>query len=599
MRGAVVALVALAGCGSSVAHQRSVSEMTKLLPAALEAERPKEGDPRTAHVRVWVDAGVRVQPKWKDEITDQIDYANQLLTPLLGVKLVVDSIKDWDRAGDPSAALVQLTELDKAEGAAWVIGYVTPPDTATKVLEDLGAAEPLGHHIAVRGWVEKAEAEALADKLPDLKESERGEVLAAHRRHKQTVVLIHALATTLGAIAETESTQLQHPTYSATQNQFSERNRELLQIAIDGRLAAATELATANRLIEAIEKTPWGGWIPASHDAVVTRLRVVVDAAKSGKTAAEVPAAAYDQFNRIKSLAGRSPKDALEELANLLTAYPGNAAMNQLKCEIMLLSPGVTDAGTRKACTHASQLAQGDPWPHLAVGEALAKSGDMKAARAELMLAEAKIANLPTGGPQAWRRLIDTYHHLGALTWTEDAIAKAKLEQDPIAVRVAQTRARYGVPRGTKLVTPEQEALLVGAVRDALDLVYAKKFGEAERALATAERKWPGAAGIATARCDLALGMGQIDAARAACARALAADPKESWALYLSGVLALRDASTTKTGIERLKQAIAVDPELTQAWHTLGKAYTREKNKAARDELAKAYQDKFGAPLPQ
>src|SRR5262249_9130190 len=126
----------------------------------------------------------------------------------------------------------------------------------------------------------------------------------------------------------------------------------------------------------------------------------------------------------------------------------------------------------------------------------------------------------------------------------------------------------------------------------------AKKYGEAERALAAADRKWPGAAGIATARCDLALGLGQVDAARAACARALAADPKESWALYLSGVLALRDTSTTKTGIERLKQAIAVDPELAQAWHTLGKAYAREKDKIARDQLAKDYQEKFGSPLP-
>ena len=81
-----------------------------------------------------------------------------------------------------------------------------------------------------------------------------------------------------------------------------------------------------------------------------------------------------------------------------------------------------TDAASR---ARASELAPGDPTPHLAVGEALAKT-DIKAARAELAIAETKIGNLPNG-TEAWRRLIDIYHSIGSLTWTEDAIAKAKL----------------------------------------------------------------------------------------------------------------------------------------------------------------------------
>ena len=145
---------------------------------------------------------------------------------------------------------------------------------------------------------------------------------------------------------------------------------------------------------------------------------------------------------------------------------------------------------------------------------------------------------------------------------------------------------------------PEHEAALVAAVRAALDSVYASKYGDAEKTLAAAEKKWPGAAGLAGARCDLGIRMGQIDAARAACARALATDPKASWALYLSGVLALRDASGTKAGIEKLKKAIEVDPELGQAWRTLAKAYARAKDKVALEQLGKDYVAKFGQPLP-
>jgi predicted Zn-dependent protease len=177
-------------------------------------------------------------------------------------------------------------------------------------------------------------------------------------------------------------------------------------------------------------------------------------------------------------------------------------------------------------------------------------------------------------------------------------IVKGKLDKDPIAITVAQTRARYGVPRGAKFVKPQDEATLVRAVKTSLELVYASKYGEAEKAIATAEEKWPGAPGLFAARCDLALRLGQVDGARAACSRAIAAYPDESWALYLSGVIALKEASGTKAGIDFLKKAIAVDAELGQAWRTLAKAYTRAKDRAAYEALAKEYQAKFGQGLP-
>jgi predicted Zn-dependent protease len=141
--------------------------------------------------------------------------------------------------------------------------------------------------------------------------------------------------------------------------------------------------------------------------------------------------------------------------------------------------------------------------------------------------------------------------------------------------------------------------VLVAAVRKALDLVYASKFADAERAIAAAEKKWPGAAGLAGARCDLAYRTGAIAAARAACNRALATDPHASWALYLSGTLLLRDVGSTPAGIEKLKLAIKVDPELGQAWRTLAKAYARSKDKGALDQLGKDYEAKFGQPLPR
>jgi predicted Zn-dependent protease len=599
-------------CGPKVTDQHPRADLTRQLPATLEATRPREGDPKTVKVRVWADAAVRALPRWKEELGDQLDYASQLLTPLVGMRLAVDSIKDWDRTGDPHDALRILGETDKGDDVTWVIGYIAAGDTASKVMSDLGSAEPLAHHVIVRAWADKPESDVLAAAMPDLKDAERTEILAAHRRHKQTVVLLHMLAVTLGAIDEADPTWIQNPTYSMKMTGFSDRNRELISLGLDGRLAATPDLELAKQLLEAIEKTAFGGWVPTSQDEVTKRLRNVIDASRAGRTVADVPAAAYDQFTRIRTLASQGkPQDALIELENLLTAYPGNAAMHQLKCEILLAAPpgkppggkadkvtGVNDPNTRAACAKASELAPGDPSSHLAVGTALLRAGDAKAARVELAKAEDKIGNLPSGAEDAWRKLINAYQDLGSLTWMEDAIAKAKLEQDPIAVSVTQKRARYGVPRGNKFVAPEQESALVAAIRASLDLIYASKYGPAETALAAADKKWPGAPGLAAARCDLALRTGNTSAARSYCARALATDPNDSWALYLSGVIALKNAAGTQQGIEQLKKAITVDPELGQAWRTLAKAYQRTKDRPALDQLAKDYLAKFGSPLP-
>ena len=123
-------LVALAACGGSqvstttTTSEHPTADVTKLLPATLEATQPKTGDPRSVHVRVWADAGVRAMPHWKDDIADEIDYANQLMTPLVGVKFVVDATKDWDRKGvDFHDAAKQLATVDDGNDVTWAIGF--------------------------------------------------------------------------------------------------------------------------------------------------------------------------------------------------------------------------------------------------------------------------------------------------------------------------------------------------------------------------------------------------------------------------------------------------------------------------------------------
>ena len=201
-------------------------------------------------------------------------------------------------------------------------------------------AQLLGRYVTVRGWADKPETDKLASTLPDLDPAQRTETLAAHKRHKQAIVLLHMLAQTLGAIAEADPAWIQHPLYSPKQSTFSDRDRELMQLSIDARLGAGTDQTIAHDLIEAIEQHQWGGWVPTDHDEVVKLLRNVVDSAKSGKTAADVPPVVYEQFDRVRELVKRGELDqARIELDNILNAYPGNASMHELKCEIMLVKP--------------------------------------------------------------------------------------------------------------------------------------------------------------------------------------------------------------------------------------------------------------------
>ena len=134
---------------------------------------------------------------------------------------------------------------------------------------------------------------------------------------------------------------------------------------------------------------------PTDHDEVVATLRNVVDAAKAGKTAADVPPAAYEQFNRDpRARQARRRRAALIELDNLLTAYPGNATMHELEVRDHARASPASPTRRRAPRARASrELAPGDPTraPRGRRGAA-SRAKDIAGARAELVKAEDKIA---------------------------------------------------------------------------------------------------------------------------------------------------------------------------------------------------------------
>lgn len=602
-----LALAGLAACGGSNANAH-VEALTGALPATLEPSAAFAGEPRVAKVRIWADAGVRAQPKWREILLEQIDSASQFWIPLLGVRIEVAGVREWDRKVPPAQALAELATLDPGEDVAWVIGYTAADGTASIAMSELGAASLLGKQVIVHDWSPVPEAKKLVAHLERLQEDERVEALAAHRRHKQTVVLLYYLHVSAGAVAETDAAWIGSRAYSPNLRTVSDRERELLTISIKSRLDGEDQGVAAARIIDEIERLEATNWVAADRDAIVAQLRAITDRAKTGKVAADVPAEAAAQFERAQILAkGGDVAAALAELEPLLVAYPSNATLHLLRCEAMLVKPGVADDKTQSACARVSELAPADPAVELAVARAWLGAGDRGKMRAALQVAAKKAEALPTPAATAaaLSAVIALYRSIGALTWTEEALAA--LAAMPAAgsgaappaelAGVAGTRARYGVPRGAKFVAPEDEGDLVAGIRASLDAVYADKPAEAERLLAGVAKRWPKAPGIAAVRCDLALRRENLGEARRQCAASLHADDGQSWAHYLSGIIALRGPDSAG-GIAHLRKAIAVDPDLGQAWRALGKALLRVNDKDGYAKLAADYQVKFGQPLP-
>jgi predicted Zn-dependent protease len=600
---AVAVAAGLAACSSG--HiERQKHDLSKVTPVELEAPPAYKGDVRTAKVRVWADVDHRGQSaRWKKRITDEVDYANQLLTPMLGVRLEIVEFREWDHHEPGESlrgALADLEKQDDGKGVAFVIGLTSALSMVSVDQHELGMADVLNKHIVLRGFSDIEERKAFARRYPDI-ESEREDVLDARRRHKQTVVLLHEIGHSLGAIHETDPATILHASYDVHQASISERNREIMLLALDDRLTSPEPTpALFGKLLASVEASEWGGWVAAERDELVAMLRQHVDAAKAGTVASPVPSAATAQYDRaMRLLAQKKPRDAWTELDPLLAAYPGNASIRLLACRVRLAEHPPDHPETKQVCDRAIELAPADPAPYLVLAAARVARNDIPGARAQLAQASERIAKLPEATPAAWLELATAHQQLGDVTRAEQALAKAGVTEHPIREWATRLRARYGLPPDAARfrIKPDDEAEYVAAVRGILDLTYAGKLDEAERAARKADSRWPRAPGLLAARCDLAFRQGQIARAQQHCRTAIAGYDGAAWAHYLLGVLILRGRDA-RAGIASLRRAIDADPELGQAWRALGKAYERTGDTAALDKLRADYQQRFRQALP-
>jgi hypothetical protein len=482
--------------------------LSTLMPAQLTAQGTAvalpTGELRVARVRVWADDEYRSQNlRWERGFDDQLDYVNQVLGPMLGVRLVAD-YASWPHhapSGTLGDHLEALDRQDAGDDVAFVVGLTSSLSLAAATFEQIGLAELGGRHVMVRGHADLEERKAFERAFPDLGPEERAAVIEARRRHKTAAVLLHELAHNLGALHDLDADQVMSAGYSHHAASISEHNRALMQLELDDRLKPAAQrdpASVARRSLALLEAG--SGWEASERDQRMTQLQ---------------------------AMAGSRPEVAAA------AASPGPAA----------------------------------------------------------------------AGPDAdWLAQAHQFQAAGALAKLEDALAHAGNARGAgeLAAWAAMTRVRYGIPRDGarwKLKADDEADALV-AVRGALELVNADQLDAAAKAAAKAEQRWPALPGLLAVRCDLELRRSAFGAARSLCERASAQDAS-SWALYLGGILELRGAgaAATTAGIARLRKAIAIDPELTQAWRALRKALERTNATAELDQLRSDYWARFHASL--
>jgi tetratricopeptide (TPR) repeat protein len=605
-------VLALAGCYHSVRLEVERKGLAKAMPAELDPGAHKAGEIRVAKVRVYADADYRGHNvRWQKHVTDELDYASQLLAPMLGVRLEVVEFKVWDyhAPGAPLRdTLAALAQLDDGADVHFVIAFTGALPLVSSDQHELGLAELLGRHIVIRGFADLEERRAFDRAFPDLPKQDQEAVLEARRRHKQTTLLLHEIGHTLGAIHETATTSVMSPTYDISAATIAPRNRDLMELALTDRLKIAEmrdPLGTRRALYAAVEQD-WGGWVPSDRQDALAFLHAADDAAtREVAPGAALPEAASTQLAAVQKLAlDHRFGEAHAQLDALIAAYPAAAALRLASCSLTLVEAGPGAApsqGARDACARASELAPDDPAPTVLIARALITAKDLAGARAELAAATTRLAAAKGDHAAAWANLASAHQQLGDLSLAEDAAERAgEPPEGPVRSWAAQTRTRYGAPRASARfhLGDADEADYVQAVRGLLDLIYASKFDDATRAAKAADKRWPGAPGIAAARCDLLMRQSQREAARGQCKAALKVDPDASWALYLLGVIELADRNPAP-GIATLRQAIAVDPTLAQAWRALGKALRRAKDDKGVADLGAAYQAKFGQALPE
>lgn len=569
-------VVALSACSAPT------SNATSTLPTALVPDllaMPTGEATYVLRVRVYAGVDYRVRSHdWRGEVERTVAAASGILQRGVDARLELIEVIEWKRSGgELDKTLTTLRLLDPGTDADLVIGFIDAPTKQSDTLAELVAYDLLGKHLVLRSYARQAESEALGSALAALSEAAHERLLTKRAHHKQSVLLVGAIAHLLGADDASLEEFVDAPTYAPQQHRLSDGGIARLGLTIPALLR--DEPASWPIVLQKLQAE-------AASVRLISRVeeRLVHDKG----TQAEAPVASSilrevdrERLQYARSLlASRKGHEAWTQIEKLLELYPEATELFVPACESALLR-GASDA--RKHCLRATEAHPEIASAWIALAASQTEPGEVKQS---LDHASALLGKEPDAKRDDWGALARAYQKASLPRAAERAAKRGG--PDSVLTWVGEMQARYGTSIG---VEEASEAQYLGAVMMGLKYVYASDMKRAKESADSLARSFPSSIGSALVQCEILLRQRHTKAAATACREVLARHPDNSWAHYLLGLLDAREGKNV-SAIQFLEKAIAVDPTLKAAYQTLSKIYTRSKDPRLEDVKAR-YKARF------
>ncbi|MBF5043062.1 hypothetical protein FGE12_11750 [Aggregicoccus sp. 17bor-14] len=595
-------------------YARSLAPKTYAPPAAPApaGARPEAPPHRTVRVRLYADEAYRAQGlHWERDFTEQLRRASQDVEGTLGVVFELDSARPCSLPADTrdlEGALVALEALDPGDDVDLVVGLLPALRVFTASHNDLGRARMFGRHMVLRGMENPEEHQQILGVLSHLPSAEQDALYRERKLHKETSVLLHEWAHTLGAFHESDSHWTMAPVYDVTQAGFSPPTLQLLALSLrhvpQARRDVQAQKAWAAELTQLLSTTAWPAWEgPAKQEVLAWAERVQSgEEPLTREPPQQLSAGDRKRFEQVVALehAGRL-EVAAQTLEPLVPRYRRNAAVQVMAC---YLSSRVAPSqpSTADRCEAADKAFPEEASPALNLASLRLQAKDPEGAEAHLVRARARLqAHPPEENPGVWLALAGLLRNASCVSWAEEAAAQAKGQQgaEEVATWAARTRHWMGLPPppAKSAVPPEQEGRFVRRVRDIEALLERGASAQARTATASLGKDFPGAPLVLQLQCEAQVRTGQLVPARALCLRALEAQEDLVQAHFLLGWMA--DAKHQPAEARpHLERVVALEPAHEEAWRLLARQYRAGGQGAQLEALKARYRAQFARELP-
>jgi tetratricopeptide (TPR) repeat protein len=544
-----------AGCGLRTRSTIQREHLAQARPLVISGQTETATTTTALTVRVYVDdEHARQVGDFEARLRAQVERANRTLRAALDAELQIVEVRvGWSWfTGNPGleAALAALEHQDPAADVDLVLGLVSPLALTSPDYHQLGLARQPGRHFVLRGMDDPEDLERLtqsADALP------RTEVLAvyhARRKHRETAVLLHELAHTLGASHVEAQETLMSSAHSHRSTRFSMETVEVMRRGLRRRPPVGTTISRETNEDE--------------------RARRFLDRGR--------------------------PEDAIALLAPLVEAERASAVGHTLLCEALSQDPAATSR-SRAVCSKAAEFAPGSPLPPLALARAALLAHDRESAQHHADAALARMLGTSGLSPHG-AALASIYRALFDLVGAEKAISASEASEarDHVAAWAHSTRERL---EAEVLGDANTDAgrVFIRVLLAAEEQYSVGAYAECLRMLRTAPKRYLDSGAELSLECAALHRAGRLKDAVRVCRDGTKRHPASAnlW-LTLGRVHAAR--GNIQAALRALERGAAVASEGHEVFPLLIQLYRAAGRTEKADALDGLHRQRFGRGLP-